>query len=189
MKKWFRFREVKIAVVVTIFNMELVVIPWILKWFLGLQGLVLKLSAGLWSTGELFFWYWFSGWVLKKMRENDLVKEAVFIGRSVNKKELVEVKNTEFVQRLDNWLYDHVVGNFDPQKNSHKKLFMFLKSLGYVVGLPAIFAVSILPFVWIIPFTICRWTNWKIGMAVIFTANFLRNAGFAEAWDYIWMSF
>lgn len=189
MKKWFRFREVKIATIVVFFNIELVVIPLILKWLLGLQGMALKLSAGLWSTGELSFWYWFSGWVLKKMRESDLVKEAVSIGRSVNKEELVEVKNTTLVQRLDDWLYDHIIGNFDPKKHSRRKLFRFLKGLGYAVGPPVTFAVSLLPVVWIVPFTICRWTNWKSGMVAVFAANFLRNVEFAEIWDRLWTLF
>lgn len=166
--------------------MELVVIPLILKGFLGLQGVILKLSAGLWSTGELSFWYWFSGWVLKKMKESSPVQEAVAIGRSIDKEEFAEVKNTTLAQRLDVWFYEHIIDKFDPQNNTHKKLSVFLRGLGYVVGLPAIFAVSVIPFVWIVPFTICRWTNWKVGMVAVFAANFLKNVVFAETWDYIW---
>jgi len=186
---WSRFKEVRIAAIITLFNMEIVVIPFILKGFLGLKGVALKVSAGSWATVELAFWYWFSGWVLKKMRESKPVTEAVLIRRSIDREEFIEVRNTTLVQRLDNWVYEHIIGRFDPESNSRRKLFAFLKGLGYAFGLPAIFMVSIFPVIWIVPFTLCRWTNWKLGVFVVFVANFLRNVGFAEGWDYIWTLF
>lgn len=188
-RRWFQFKETKIAVLVTLCNMELVVIPFILKGFLGLEGLTLKIVAGSWATAELSFWYWFSGWAFKIMKESESIKEVALIINSVGKEEFMEVRNITFVQRLDEWIYEHIVSRFDPENSSHKKLFVFLKGLGYVSGLLAIFVVSIFPVIWFVPFTICRWADWKVGISFVFVANFLRNVCFAEAWDHIWVLF
>jgi hypothetical protein len=169
--------------------MELVVIPFILKGLLGLEGVALKMAAGSWATVELSFWYWFSGWAFKKMRESKPIKEVALIIKSTGKKEFIEIRNTTLVQHLDSWIYEHIIVRFDPKNSSHKKLFIFLKGLGYVFGLLAIFVVSIFPVIWFVPFTICRWADWKVGMSVIFAANFVRSVGFAEVWDYVWVLF
>ena len=185
-KHWLKFKETRMALVAVCFNTELVITPLVLKGFLGMEGITLKMVAGFCATGELLFWYWFSGWAIKRIRESEPIKDAELIISSVGKEEFVEVRNTTLIHRLDKWIYEHIIGRFDFENNSPKKLFVFLKGLGYALGLPVIFVISIFPLIWIIPFTICRLTDWKIGMSVIFMANFVRSAGFSQLWDYLW---
>ena len=68
MKKWRNYWQVKLSLFVGALNMELVVIPIILKNGFGFEGWILKITACVWATLEMFYWYWFAGWLKEEFK-------------------------------------------------------------------------------------------------------------------------
>lgn len=192
MKKWLKKKPVRFAVLVGFLNMELVVIPIILKGCFKLSGLSLKIGAVLWSSAEIFFWYWFAGWVFKKVKESKPVQEAIVIGKESApevKDRKSEIRNTEFVKKVEGWVVRHIIEPFSPENQTTKKASLFIKSCGYVFGLPAMFVLGLIPGLWIPGLVFCRAINSKIGFAAIVSGNMVKNVLFAEGWDFVWKFF
>ena len=181
--KWINEWPVRWAILVLILNMELVVIPIILKGMLGLDGWYLKTAAMFWATGEIYFWYWFSGWLAVKMKNHQEVRDAIGIGKEA----IPEVKNSISYRRADQWIRKNIIDRFDPNKYQKGRINLFLKGCGYIFGLPLFFILGLIPCLWVFGITATRIKNWRLGFWFLILGNMLKNIGFAEGWDHIWL--
>lgn len=183
--KWIDKRPVRLAILVVILNMELVVIPIILKGILGFGGVELKIAAAIWATSEICFWYWFSGWLLLELKKSKEGKEAIEIGKEA----VPEVKMSDFYYRAEEWVRKNIIDRFNPDKYEKKFLYLLLKGCGYVFGLPTFFFLGLIPLMMAIGIIAIRIKNWKLGFGFLIAGNMVKNIYFAEAWDNIWLLF
>lgn len=183
--QWINKRPVQLAILVGILNMELVVIPIILKVALGFEGTDLKIAATIWATSEIYFWYWFSGWLLFKLKESREGKEAIKIGKKV----IPEVRGADFYYRAERWVKKNIIDRFNPDKYEKRIFYLLLKGCGYIFSLPMFFFLGLIPTMLIFGIIATRIKNWKLGFWFLITGNVVKNIGFAEGWDYIWLLF
>ena len=165
--------------------MEVVVIPIILKMILGLGGAELKIAAIVWATGEIYFWYWFSGWLLFELKKYEETKKAIKIGKEA----IPEVRGAYFYHRAEKWVKKNIIDRFNPNKYKKKAFYLLLKGCGYVFGLPLFFFLGLIPTMLVFGIIATRIKNWKIGFWFLITGNMAKNIGFAEGWDHIWLLF
>ena len=146
-------------------NMELVVIPLILKIWWGLDGWGLKIATCVWATLEMFYWYWFAGWLKEefKFRKSEKLKNAVNEAQSIGQDAIEELKDAGIFDRTEEWIKCHLVDPFDSESHTNKKIFIFLKGSGYVVGLPFLVFLGSMPVLWIAGLAFCRFFNLKTG--------------------------
>lgn len=183
--KWISKRPVKLAILVVILNMELVVIPIILKGMLGFEGAELKVTAAIWATGEICFWYWFSGWLLLELKKTKGAIEAIEIGREA----IPEVKMSNFYYRAEEWTRKNIIDRFNPDNYDKKFLYLLLRGCGYVFGLPTFFFLGLIPFMLAFGIIAIRIKNWKLGFGFLIAGNMLKNIYFAKGWDYVFTLF
>lgn len=191
MKKWRNYWQVRMSLLVGAMNMELVVIPLILKGWLGFAGWDLKITTCVWATSEIFYWYWFAGWLKKeiKTREKKKIKEAIDDAQSIGQDAIEELKNSGILNRIDWWIKQYIIDPFSPENYTNRKTFLFLVGSGYVVGLPILLFLGAMPVLWIVGFVFCKFVNWKAGFAAIVFGNLLKSIFFAESWDLLWTLF
>jgi len=191
LKKWRNYWQVRLSLFVGALNMEIVVIPLILKSWWGLENWNLKIVACVWSTLEILYWYWFAGWLKKelKIRKAKTIKVAVGEAQSIGQDAIEELKEAGILSRCEDWIKQYVIEPFNQENYSNKKLFVFLVGSGYVVGLPLLVFLGALPILWIVGFVFCRFLNWKTGFAAIVVGNLIKNLLFVEGWDFMWRLF
>lgn len=183
--KWLKEWRVKLAILVGILNMELVVIPIILKGICGLGGVNLKIAATIWATGEIYFWYLFSGWLMPKIKKLKEILEMVDISREA----IPEVRSSKFFRQAEAWIQKNIIDRFDHDKYRQRRAYLILKGCGYVLGVPLFFASGLVPILWIFGIIATRVRNWKLGFWLLILGNVVKNIGFAEGWDRIWIFF
>jgi len=144
--------------------MEISVMPFWTN-IVGLSGLPLVAAAIVCTSIEISYWYWFVGW-LKEWKKRNLAAERV---TEFEKGE----KNSNFVTVFFNNL-------------EKKKLFSFLKSLGYVGGCLVLFPVGIAPGFWFTGLYFCRTIEWRVGLCFLTAGNIIKNYFFGMAFSEIW---
>lgn len=189
MQEWLKRKPIWFAILVGILNMELVVIPWMLKGLGGLSGWSLKFAAALWASTEIIFWYWFADWVINEIKKSKPIQEAIAIGKEgvpeVKDKESV-IRRTDLVKKIEEWVNRYVIEPFNPENYKTKKVSLFIISCGYLLGLSVLFVFGLVPVLWIPGLVFCRVINSKTGLVAIVFGNMIKNFFFAESWDFIW---
>lgn len=175
--------------------MEWVVIPWFFIKILGLSGEALKFIAGIWATAEMYYWWWFSGWVILWSTKTDPVKKAINIGKEVidtGRKITPSLKNTKIFKMIEDWIQDHLVDKFKPENYKYRKLYKTILGLGYIASCVLLFCLGTipLPLFWIIGLVACRASNWRIGFLFLAMGNLFKNAYlFTLGWERIFSLF
>lgn len=186
-KQLLRNWRVKVSAVVICLNLELVVIPWILIGMFDLSGSELRNAAAIWSSIEMGWWIYFSGWVpraAEKLKQVADVKEAT--------SELVEEVKEDVEKRIEEFVEEHTVNKFDFDfwKDSKSYIFLItaLKAFGYTLGWLFILFISAIPFpgLWIPGLALCRKHGWTFGYSALFLGNFVKNYFYAFIWELIW---
>lgn len=174
------------AILVGFLNMEFIVIPLILKGLFDFKGWDLKITAAIWATAEICFWYLFSGWLVLEIQKTEEVREAIGIG----KRAVPEIKDSYFFWRAEKWTIENIINKFNPENYKGRAAYVLLKGSGYLFGLPLFFGFGLIPVLWIPGLAIARIIAWKFGWRLGFwflvLGNMLKNIGFAEGWDIIW---
>lgn len=174
------------------FNIEIVVIPWILIGIFKLSGLVLRNTAGIWSTVEMGWWIYYLSWSSREGAKIKSVAEAIELGEEVGPEFVSEVQETDAVKKIIEFVDDHTVGKFDIEhwKNSGPYVctMAVLKVFGYTFGWLFILFVSAIPFpgIWIPGLVVCRKHGWKFGYVALFVGNFIKNCFYAYVWELAW---
>ncbi len=140
------------------------------------------------ATAEIIYWYFFCGWLIKKVTDTRLVREAISIGKEA----VPEVGESRYVKKIEKWAKKYFIEPFDPKHYNQRKAFLILmKSCKYGFGLPMIFIFGLIPFPgsWIIGLIVCRAANWKSGFTALVLGNALKNMVYAIGWDYLWRFF
>lgn len=187
MKSWLKEWPVWCALVVGCLNMEFVVIPFILKGWLGLTGSSLNWAATVCSTAELSFWIPFAFWVIKKTKKHEQVQEAIVVSKVAGPYLKEAAKKTGYAHWAESWVKDNVINRFSPENKA--AIVAWLKALGVVVGWLAVLFFGMLPVFWIAALIFCCLRRWKWGFVALFLGNMVKNVGFAMGWDFIWAFF
>ena len=193
--RWIKKWPVWLAAVVALLNVELVVVPIILKWFLGLSGLSLSMWTTLWTISDMFFWGWFCCWVMKEIKKSEAVREAVEIKKETapEVRELVQevkqvVQGASLIPLVENWVRKHLIEPFSPQHSGRKTaLLLVLKSLGYILGLPVLFLLGLAPVIWTAGLLFCCLTGWRLGFIALLLGNVTKNVLWAS-WILPWLT-
>jgi len=188
LKNW----RVKVSAIVIAFNVEIVVIPWILIWFLDLSGSVLRNVAGIWSTIEMCWWVYFSSWAPSQASRIKSVAEAIELGKEVGPEFVSEAKDTDSAKKIEEFISEHTVDKFsiDHWQNSRPYIYSMaiLKAFGYTLGWFFILILSAIPFpvLWIPGLVLCRKNGWRFGYSALFMGNFIKNYFYAYIWELVW---
>lgn len=206
MKKWLTWLKnrnkdwpILISLIVASLNIELVVAPHILNGIFGLTGDNLRLSAGMWSSVEMFWWVFFSGWLFKeKIRKLSAVSEAIDLGHeAIDKFDIREILKPKpndpyLILKLKGLAQKHIE-DFDLYNYQEDKTFLalfgFAKGLGYFFTCLFVVFIALLPLFWIFSLMICRLTGWRMAYFSLFLGNFIKNYFFAYIYELIgfWM--
>lgn len=190
--KLLRNWRTKLSAVVIAFNIEIVVIPWILIWIFKLSGPVLRNTTGIWATVEMSWWIYYSSWAPNEAAKIKSVAEVIELGEEVGPEFVSEVQETDAVKKIIEFVDDHTVGKFDIEhwKNSGPYVYTMavLKVFGYTFGWLFILFVSAIPFpgIWIPGLAVCRKQGWKFGYVALFIGNFIKSYFYAYVWEMLW---
>ncbi len=187
MKSWLNEWPVWCAIIVGFLNMELVVIPFILKGWLGLTGSSLNWAAAVCSTAELSFWTPFAFWVIKKTKTHEQVNEVIVVSKVAGPRLKEVVKKTGYVHWAESWVEDNLVSRFSPK--SQERVIAWLKRLGIFLGWLVVLFLGSIPVFWIGALIFCCLRRWWWGFVALFTGNIIKNVSFAWMWDFIWTIF
>ena len=187
MKSWLKEWPVWCAIAVGIFNMEFVVIPFILKGWLGLTGFNLGLAAAVCSTAELSFWTPFAFWVIKKTRNHEQVNEAIVVSKTAAPRLAEVARKTGYAHWAESWVEDNIISRFSPY--SQQRIIAWLRRLGIIIGWMMVLIFGSVPVLWIGAMIFCCLRRWRWGFVALFTGNIIKNVGFAWIWDFVWTFF
>jgi hypothetical protein len=179
---------------VGLLNMEVVVIPFILIGYFDLWDVELKIAAICWATGELVYWFWFSGWLEKTSggkRVIEVIKGARKFGEDIIFPKAEEIN---IVETTKEWV-DGQVNKFNPNQYKDKRIFRFVKKHGKKTakgtgkilagGLLVAVAAVPTPILWIPALVACRAVKWKTGFFCMMIGNAIKNWIFCNAWMYL----
>jgi len=178
--------------VVAIFNIELVVIPWILILVFNLFGSALRITAGIWATCEMCWWVYYSSWASSNASKIKSIAKAIELGEEVGPEFVSEVQETDAARKIIEFIQGHTLEKFDANHWQDSMAYVYiagmLKLFGYVLGWLFILFIASIPFpgVWIPGLVISRRNNWKFGYLALFAGNFMKNYFYAYIWELFW---
>ena len=159
-------------------NMEISVMPFWTN-IVGLSGLPLVAAAIVCTSVEISYWYWFVGWLKEWKKRNPIAGRVTELKKGE--------KNSNFVIVFFRGVAKIIVRPFNSANNHEKrKLFSFLKSLGYVGGCLVLFPVGIAPGFWFTGLYFCRTIEWRVGLCFLTAGNIIKNYFFGMAFSEIW---
>lgn len=194
MGEWLKLWPVRFAVLVFILNMELVTIPIIFKLLFGFSGVILQRASAIFGTIEVCYWYYFVGWLaIEKFKRSQEIKEAIEMGKQEITKvreDIAKARQSDEGKYYEELLRREILDKYDLERYRNKKIFVFLKNLGYFTGIFVMFGLSLLPLAWIPGLVVCRFSGWRLWFAALLVGNAVKNAYFyAYGWDYVFSSF
>ena len=182
------------SIVIGFLNTE-VATPFILRGIFGLNGKALGVAAGMWASTELSWWFYFSGWLYKnKIRKLAAIKEAIDLGQEAKEFDfrkflLPKRGDPYFIVKIKDFIRNHSIDNFDPDKYQEDHFFNnlinALKVFGYILTCSLVFIMGLLPLWWIFALMVCRLFRWRLAYAVLFIGNFLKNYWLALIYDKV----
>ena len=189
MKKWLiwlrEHREdwpIFVSIIVFFLNIEIVVTPYILAGWIGLEGYNLRFMAGIWSTVEMPWWIYFSAWLPKEKMGG--------VGKS-RLRDIFKPKSDDrfWLIKLKVFFNKHIVEKFDLENYRSDKLFKIiaghLKDYGYLTNSVFILIFSLVPSYWVVALMVCRITRWFSLYAILLIGNFIKNYFFAYVYELI----
>ncbi len=182
MKEWLREGRVRFAVFVFLCNTE--AISFVLKLFFGLSGLSLKIPICILAVSETIWWYYFSGWVLKRIKKTGAARE----GFSIAKNAVSEVEDSRFLTRGEYWVKKYIIDPFNSAHNE-KKIFWVLKFCGEYIGIALFFFLGLLPGMEAVGIPVLRLKKWNAGFAALIAGNLVKNIGLTTLLDFLWKFF
>jgi len=194
MGDWLRLWPIRFAILVGILNMELVTIPIILKGLLHLSGMVLEITSAVCGTVEMCYWYFFVGWLTnEKIKRSSRIQKTLKKGKMElpkAKEEALRIRQSETGRYYEELFRKEIIDKFDFSKYKNKKLFLFLKGLGYWTGIFANFGLGLAPLIWIVGLVASRTSKFKLWFLALLAGNAFKNAKlWANGWDYIFSMF
>lgn len=201
MHKWFlwlrKYRKdwpILVSTIVGFLNTE-VATPFILRGIFGLSGNNLGIAAGSWASTELCWWNWFAGWIYRdKIQKLSTVQEAISLKQEAKefdfRKFLLPKKGDPyFIVKIKDFIRNHSIDNFDPDKYEDDRFFnnlvSTLKVFGYLLTCGLIFIMGLLPLWWILALMVCRLLRWRLAYIALFSSNFLKNYWLALIYDKV----
>jgi len=194
MREWLKLWPVRFAIIIFILNMEIVTIPLIFKWIMGLSGAMLQKASAGFGTFEVCFWYWYLGWfAIEKFKRSKKIQEII----ELSKQELPKAKEdiTRAMQSDEGKYYEElfrkeILDKWDLEKYKKSKLVAFLLGLGYLTGIPIMLVLGSIPAIWIAGLVVCRFTGWRLWFVALLVGNAIKNGYiYAYGWDYIFSLF
>lgn len=165
------------AIAVALLNIDFVVVPSLLRG--GFSGFRLFLLAGFLSTAELVFWYWFWGWLIKKVIRAKDVRESIDFGKQIGS----ELKKEGYIERVKMFF----VQKFYWAINRKNRIAKMVKTGGaFSMILIGAFPE---PGTRIIGIVFCRTTRWKKGFYFLAIGNILHLSYIVGGWSSIFSLF
>ena len=179
MKKWLKLWPFLVALVVAWFNLELVVLPWLLA--VGISGWKLFCICLAIGEPQLLFWTWFVGWVGRFIKENPTFKDFYNDVRAKGVDKILR----KLIKLLVESLFKDT--NTQEPKNSNRIIrgdnFFTMFLLGVGIG------------TWILGIFIFYATKSYVGLLGLFVGDLVKIACFVllanilGVWFYVLLSF
>lgn len=165
------------ALVVTVCNIDFVVIPLLKK--AGAEESNLFFTACALSTAELIFWYWFWGWLYKTIIRTKDVRESIEFGKGIGS----ELKKEGYIDQIKEFFRNKIRRALD----DGKWIVRTIKAGGIL----AIFLAGISPEPGgrVVGTIICGTAHLKRSFCFLLLGNIVHVAYVIGGWNYIFSLF
>jgi len=165
------------ATAVALLNIDLIVIPFLLK--AGFAGLRLFAIASVLSTAELIFWYWFWGWLIKRVIRLKNIQESIEFGKEVGN----ELKREGYADRVKSFF----VQKFHWAISRKNRIARTVRT-GGILSMVLIGAFPE-PGTRIVGIVFCRTAGWRTGFYFLAAGNILHLGYVIGGWSFIFSLF
>ncbi len=165
------------AAAVTLLNIDLVVVPLLLRG--GVSGPWLFFLASILSTIELTFWYWFWGWLIRMVIRAKSIRESISFGKEIGG----ELKREGYIDRIKNFFVRKFYWAI-----SRKNRIARIVRAGGALSMVLIGAFPE-PGTRIIGIIFCRTARWKNGFYFLALGNILHLSYIIGGWNFIFSLF
>ncbi len=195
MQKWWVSWPMAVSLVVSLANVELVLIPLFVA--LGISGVALFVATAVSASVEVAYWYWFAGWLGRQAPFIPSVGPVLveFRGRGY----LWEVQHYRergrvLVSRLCVWFTDRILTQISassplPRWILGRALQAIRTSPRWIVY-PVMVVLGLCPLGWIPGILICRQVHARGAFATLLAFNAIKTYGIGLGWTEVlrWVS-
>lgn len=187
MQRWWVAWPMAIAAVISLLNVELVVIPILVAY--GMQGLLLFICTAAAASAEVCYWYWFAGWLAKQSPFIPAVERTVSEFQGQGYLGLVRTyldRGAVLIGQMWAWFGEHVQTQM--KASSPLPRWLLSRALGLIrtspkwMVYPMMIGLGLCPLGWVPGILICRKHYVRGAFTVLLVFNSIKTYGIGLGW-------
>lgn len=190
MQRWWLSWPMAAAAVVTVLNVELILIPALVAF--GVCGAWLFICTALAASAEVSYWYWFAGWLGRQAPNIGVVRSTVrdFKGQGLLGQVRTQIEwGAVLASQVWSWFVGHVRAQMDA--SSPIPRWLLARALGVIrtspiwMMYPMMIGLGLCPLGWIPGILICRKHHVRGAFSVLLVFNAIKTYGVGLGWTAI----
>lgn len=187
MKRWWASWPMLVAAIVTVLNVELVLIPTFIAF--GIRGGALFACTAVTASIEVSYWYWFAGWLGRQAPFIPVVRSTVseFRGRGL----LAQVSEqllwgAALAMQVWTWFVGHIRSHMEASRPIPR--WLLARALGIIrtsptwMMFPMMIGLGLCPLGWVPGILICRQHRVRGAFPLLLILNAIKTFGVGLGW-------
>ncbi len=187
MQRWWVSWPIAAAAVITLVNVELILIPLLVG--VGVTGLTLFAITSVASAAEVTYWYWFAGWIGRQASFIPVVQSTVsdFTGQGLTGLVRAQFARVHMLMlEIWNWFVGHVQSQMQASSPIPRWLLAcaldIIRTSPIWMMYPLMIGLGLCPLGWIPGILICRKHRVRGAFTTLLVLNAIKTYGIGLGW-------